>query len=518
MAKSQKLSSASLGIFRRFPAIITFFLFFIIVFFSFGTRFYDLGNPGYYVFDENYFIPMAQKYMRGEFFGDPHPPTGKLLITAGAYFYPDDIKEGELTDESPSAPTESLVKYRYVPAFFSAVLPLLVFIVIHLFTKSNLLSFLGGFLITFDNALLVHGRFALFDEILFAFVLISLVFTLLFVKYSRGDIKDIFKGRNLFKRLALLLFSGIFAGLALSTKFIGLASVGFLCLAIVYRTFLDRYTLNLKSAIFILAQIVIPFLAILGVFYGSFAIHFKLLKSSGVNLEEFSQAYQDCITKDKSGCQISNAALTNESIKWSFNYENRVPAVDFCKEGEMGSTPKQWPFMGRAIAYSFSNHSTIPLSTVSYVYLTGNPIVWYSGLLAVVFGFSLLVVSFFLLKSLINKKILFILFAYFINYAPYFFIQRVMYFYHYFPAMIFSVILLMLLLQEFHRLNLKGKLPDLQKGLFVLLYVMLAFVFFLLYSPLSYNRKVDISYVKKIIFSTQWNLKADPYNYNPTSE
>ncbi|MDD3647847.1 MAG: phospholipid carrier-dependent glycosyltransferase [Candidatus Dojkabacteria bacterium] len=518
MEKSKSLRIFVPKIFKQFPSLTTFFLFFIVLFFSFGTRFYNLGNPKYYVFDENYFIPMSQKYIRGEFFGDPHPPTGKLLITAGAYLYPDNVDEGKLSEESPSAPSENLVKYRYVPAFFSAILPLLVFMIIFLLTKSSLLSFLGSFLVTFDNAILVHGRFALFDEILFAFVLISFVFTLLFIKYSAGNKKEIFKKGSLLKRFVLLLLAGIFAGLALSTKMIGLTSTAILSLGIIYRTFLDRYKLNFKSIIFILAQIILPFAAIFVVFYGSFAIHFKLLHSSGANLEEFSQGFQNCITKDRSECNMSIIALTNESIKWSFNYESRVPSIDFCKEGEMGSTPSQWPFMGRAIAYSFSNHATIPLTTVSYVYLTGNPIVWYSGLLGVVFGFSLLVVSFFLLRSLINKRILLIILAYFMNYAPYFFIQRVMYFYHYFPALIFSIILLMLLLQEFKRMHLRKALSDAHKSLFVLLYAMFIFVFFLLYSPLSYNRKIDVSYVRKLIFSEQWNLRADPYNYNPTSE
>lgn len=486
---------------------------------SFATRFYDLEDPKYLVFDENFFIPIAQKYQSGEFFGDPHPPLGRLIITSGAYIFGNKYTP-EKTDpeESDKVEPKDIFQYRVMPAFFGSLIPILVFFIIKIFTRSDAFSFLGSLLIIFDNALTVHTRFALFDEILLFFILMTLLLSICYVKYVKSEKKELFKKKNLFKKFVILIFAGIFAGASIATKLTGLTSVAILYLAITYKTNRDKFRLNLKSQVLIVLQLLIPLIVIAGVFFFSFWIHFNLLKFPGENLEEFSDEFQVCIKEDKSLCKLSLFTMTEEQIRWSFNYESRVPSIDFCKEGEMGSLPTQWPFMARAIAYSFTNRADVPLTEVSYVYLTGNPVVWYSGLLGVALGLALVLLSIFYLKSLFDKKVLFLLMLFFMHYIPYFFIERVMYFYHYFPALVFSIILFSYLVKKFYDLH-KEKILLKRFGVyFILQYLLIVLISFLLYSPLTYNKKVNVNYVEKLILTDLWNLKSDPYNYNKVSE
>lgn len=489
--------------------MLTIFLFFVILFCSIITRFYNLGETTHYVFDENFFIPIAKNYQNGEFFGDPHPPLGRLLITGSASIF------SEVSIGYPDSETaENLTAYRLAPAFFGAMIPVVVFFIILLLTKSNIFAFIGAFLTTFDNALIVHARFALFDEILILFILTSLFFSLFYVLEVKSEKKNIFKTSNVVLRIIILILAGSFAGAALATKLTGLVAIAFLVICILYKTYKDRYKLNITTILFISLQLLISFIAIFGVFFISFKVHFDLIKSPGKNLEEFSEDFQNCFQGEGSECKLNLFELTNEQIQWSFNYESLVPEIDFCKEGEMGSTPAQWPFMGRAIPYSFSTHEGVPLKTVSYIYLTGNPVVWYPALLAIVVGVSMIVTSAFFLTSLIDKKVLFLVFTYMMCYIPYFFIERVMYFYHYFPALILSIILMSVLMQKFYNLHMKEKVPQVFSVLLTLIFLLLTTIGFLVYAPLTYNKKVNVNYVEKIILTDFWNLRVDPYNYN----
>lgn len=498
---------------KEYKYISTIFFIILILISSFITRFYNLSNPPNLIFDEHYFIPMADKYIRGEFYGDPHPPLGRLLITAGALVYPDDQSDDLALHHKSSMQPADILKYRIVTASFGALVPLLVFLITKIFTQSNTFAFLASYLTIFDNALTLHTRFALFDEILIFFVLLSFLLSLLYIKYTSSSKEIIFDTKNLLKRFAILLAAGIFAGAALSTKLIGLSSVAFLYIAIIYKTYKDRFSLNLKSHILILAQILLSFFAISSIFLLSHKIHFDLFNMSGENLNEFSPDFQECVLEDKSKCKMSLISMTLESVRWSFNYEKHVPSLDLCKPDEMGSAPYRWPFMGRVIALSFTNHKGIPLTEVSYIYLTGNPLVWYLGLLGVVISISLCISSVFLLKSSIDKKLLFLIFAYLINFIPYFFIDRVMYFYHYFIALIFSLILFSMLVQKFYYLHLKSRISKMFGTICMIILLLLVLTSFLLYAPLTYNKRISTDYMQKLIITDFWNLKVDPFRY-----
>jgi dolichyl-phosphate-mannose--protein O-mannosyl transferase len=69
-------------------------------------------------------------------------------------------------------------------------------------------------------------------------------------------------------------------------------------------------------------------------------------------------------------------------------------------------------------------------------------------------------------------------------------------------------------LHKFYNLHKKRKIFKLFGKFFFIQYLLIVLIGFLLYAPLTYNKKIDISYMEKLIITDLWNLKADPYNYN----
>lgn len=485
-------------------------LVFIVLLLSIITRFYRLNEPRHLVFDENYFIPMAEKYKDGEFYGDPHPPLGRLVITFGSVLF-DGQAEKRIEGDVIRYEVDNFIPYRFFPALFGAFLPLIVYFIVRVTTKSKTLAFLTSFLLIFENTLVVHSQYALFDSILMFFSLLSTFLGLLFIQIVPN--KKVFSKRNLFVRFGLLSLMGLSLGAAVSTKLSGLSALFPIFLLLLFKTFKDKYKLNFKTVFFLLLQIFCVIVFALFVFALSYSVHFSLFSKKGEDFEEFSYEYQECII-DNNKCSMTLYDRIRESLDWSFGYEDAVPTIDFCKEGEMGSLPYQWPFMSRAIPYSFTNHGKIPLEEVSYVYLTGNPVVWTLALLGLVFALGLASSSIFYLRSFVNKSILFFSLVYLANFLPYIRIYRVMYFYHYFLAFIYSIILLAVLIKRFDFINRgNGLLNKFRKIIFpfILIITLLGFA---VYIPLTYNIKIDVDFVKKIIITDFINLKVDPYNYN----
>ena len=57
----------------------------VVLIVSYFTYFHRYPSPAAPFWDENYYIPDAQKYLNGIFFMDIHPPLGKMLIALGEW-------------------------------------------------------------------------------------------------------------------------------------------------------------------------------------------------------------------------------------------------------------------------------------------------------------------------------------------------------------------------------------------------------------------------------------------------
>ena len=134
-----------------------------------------------------------------------------------------------------------------------------------------------------------------------------------------------------------------------------------------------------------------------------------------------------------------------DAFRYEINYNNVVSPLKLGDPNEIGSPWYEWILGGKAIDYRWETPDGIHYS---YSYLVGNPITWFISLLGVIFGTSL-VISDFIFKFLAKNKLRASIYAFVSTYwayiIPFWFINRVMYLYHYLPAMIMGLIIMALL-------------------------------------------------------------------------
>lgn len=178
------------------------------------------------------------------------------------------------------------------------------------------------------------------------------------------------------------------------------------------------------------------------------------------------------------------------------------------KEGEVTSRPWQWPINYRGQFFSASKGQKI--------YLLGNPIIWWANIVAIPIS-SLAIVIITIVnkirsskndkqpaptapKSVTNIKETYldasawILLGWLLHYVPFYFMGRVLYFHHYFPAFIFSCIqtaitydyLTACIGQKFGAL---GSLLDRRKSEISCILISIVIYTFAKFIPLTYGTK-----------------------------
>ena len=123
---------------------------------------------------------------------------------------------------------------------------------------------------------------------------------------------------------------------------------------------------------------------------------------------------------------------------------------------ENGSQPWRWPFHDRNINYRWDSKD----GSTSYVELVGNQLAWYSGTLAVLASFVLLVRHRVLRVAPAGREstwqlleCLALLYLLFMGMSLWFESRRVMYLYHYFPGLLLAYVLLALWWQRARELS-----------------------------------------------------------------
>uniref|UniRef100_A0A669E016 Protein O-mannosyl-transferase 2 n=1 Tax=Oreochromis niloticus TaxID=8128 RepID=A0A669E016_ORENI len=113
------------------------------------------------------------------------------------------------------------------------------------------------------------------------------------------------------------------------------------------------------------------------------------------------------------------------------------------KDNEMNSKPWHWPINYQGLRFSGVN------ATEYRVYLLGNPVVWWINLASLGLYFTMVAVASIATQrgfSLEHSLVLvrgggLLMLGWLLHYAPFFTMGRILYFHHYFPAMLFSSML-----------------------------------------------------------------------------
>lgn len=432
--------------------------FLIITVVSLTVHFAFYGHPGSMVFDEVHFGKFVSSYSTGEYYFDIHPPLGKLLIAGfGSLF-------GVGTVEMPyqinaAFPDQVHLVLRFLPTLSGALIPLLIFGILLKFKVPLIAAFFGGLLACLDNGLLVQTRSIFLDGFLISFSLGSF---LLYLTYREH------------RTWPWLVACGLLGGAALGIKWTGAAA---LALPLIWEAS-DAWKIRNKGAWLKLVQRG----AILGaaalVLYGvTFIVHFSLLTKTGPGDAFHTPAFQKTLAGNPYSTDpgLTPASLTEKIVE--LNLRMYTANRDLTATHTYSSPWYTWPVMARPIFY-WSNAD-------ERIYLLGNPVLWWGSLAAV----GLLVMGLFAHKRRHETTTTVLLGAWALNFLPFVFIGRVMFLYHYLPALTFAILLSVYLLSQTKR-----------KVLWLSLATALALAAFVWVAPLSYGLSLDAAGAQ----SRQW--------------
>lgn len=412
-------------------SIILYFFFVLLT--SFFTYFYRYNYPPYPFWDEPYHIAAAQKYMKGVFFMEPHPPLGKLLIAAGEKITKSNTPEKDeafiSTDyASGLGDGYSFTGYRLFPALLGWLSAPVLFFIFLFFCKDPALAALLSFLYVFDNGQIVHSRGAMVDTPVTFFGLCLILILLHVPKIPQKNIR---------KFCFLSLLAGIVFGLVMTTKVVGLIFI------LLFPVTIWLLTFDWRRITFFTVFSILGFLI---AFVSVWQMHFSLSKTIIPELNnngyyQASDAYKDILAREAQSDFRSFPIMLRDSLRFVSHYQKGVPRLDLCKPDENGSPSFLWPLGARTINYRWERAGD---DSIRYLYLQSNPVTWISGLIGVLLTAFFLVARL-LIPSAPKLKNGFMMLVFFGLYAGYMIaissLDRVMYLYHYFLPLIFSYIL-----------------------------------------------------------------------------
>lgn len=475
----------------------------IILALSFITHFAFFGYPSETVFDEVHFGKFISGYLTGEYFFDIHPPLGKLLITGMAWL--GNFRPGfSFANIGDSFPDQQYLLLRFLPLLAGFFLPLVVYGVARRLTFSPWTALGASLFVALENALIVQSRFILIDAFLLLFGWLGLDF---YLKYRLA-------GRQKYLWLASLM-----ASLAISVKWTGGSFLVLIILAeaweslkkISFWSFLPRLkTLtawrNYLSVWSEWRLVLVKIGVLIGVpllsYFAIFALHFQLLPNSGPGNAFMSPSFQKTLQNNPYQHQpeVKPLALSTKFIQLNlemYRANQRLGAAH-----SYGSAWYSWPLMIRSVFY----WQRLELAAVPHpenqigrwIYLLGNPVIWWG---------SALVLSYWLIRHLsqtIIKKtkpifswpVNFLLAGYFLNLLPFIGIKRVMFLYHYFPALIFAIL--------FWWWQIEQKFSDRKKKLAAGVLILGAVISFLFFAPLTYGLPRPVPELEKLLWLKTW--------------
>lgn len=365
------------------------------------------------LFDEQHEIPDTPTYMTNMYFDEiyhgrtayehlnnivpyetTHPPLGKLIISIGISLF-------------------GMVPFgwRFMGTLFGVLmLPVLYIFLKNMFGKT-VIAACGTLLFAFDFMHYVQTRIATIDTYGVFFILVSYFFMYRYITRDPGEVFN--------KSLPSLALSGLFFGIGCASKWIVIyAGAGLLALYIIRLIWCYKYYKDNEISGF-----------------GGFFVS-TLVCTFTFFIVIPSIVY--CLSYIASGCaagmKVSEGMLWDPryyQLIWNnqtfmFGYHAKLEATH-----SYSSSWWQWITDGRPILYYLESSGGLRSSFASF----GNPIVWWSGFLA------MLSMVYQIIKFR-DSKALFILVGYLAQLVPWLIITRVVFIYHYFPCVLFMTIAL----------------------------------------------------------------------------
>lgn len=391
-----------------------------------------LSTPVEWVFDEVYHALSAEMYAlndpRGYEWWHPlpeglayewlHPPIEKLLMAASIHVFSTPFVPVSKTNPPLTAST------TFAWRFSSAVCASFTVLVIILM-GSRMFNFpvglLAGLFYAIDPLSITHGRLGTSDGIFTFFSTLAFYRLYIFlVEYPKKYTQD-------------LLLLGLCVGLAFSTKFTGVFVIGWSVISVVSLFIWRGYLVKVKER---------------GADYG-FGKLLLILSVFGLTvLNVYLFSYLQWWLQGHTWQQFYE--LHNQIIRYHINLKATHP---------FSSNPLSWPIMQKPV-WIYTGHDEF--GEVLNIYSTGNRATWWGGLASVIYFCTTLIVRF--IKTVkfrkhrtfftsANLKILFLLTLYFGMFLPWLLSPRILFIYHYLPALPLLLLLLAKLLSDIYILT-----------------------------------------------------------------
>ncbi len=380
----------------------------LLTFFAAVTRLTAITHPRAIVFDEVYFRESALRYLDGSYFFDLHPPLGKLLLAGWARLF------GVAATVQSSDPAVAL---RLLPALAGTALVAVFYLLLRELTASRKVATFGAALVLLDNAILVESRLILIDSMLLLFGIGAI--TCYLASHRRT-------GRA---HWILLASSAVLAGMAVSTKLTGLTALGLIGLVWLARTL--RHRVRWRLAI---PQAGVLILAPVFVYVTVFAVHFQLLPNSGPGDAFMSARFQSTLVGNAGYDPAARMSFPDRFIELNDAIRRYELSLNDAKH-PYSSSWLSWPGMKRPIYYWTSTKID---GKQQYIYLQGNPIIWW-GLLA---GVIVVAVGWMRRPERFDRHrgaMALLGVGWAANYLPFAAIERPMFLYHYLFSLLFCI-------------------------------------------------------------------------------
>lgn len=364
------------------------------------------------VADEGVFAFFITNVVHATPFFEPHPPLSWMVfrflvpeLEANSDYWPRRIGINTPFGNFPYKPL------RLFDVFVGSCIPVVVYVLARLLGGSRYLSVVPAFLVVVDNALIIYSRSFLPETLLIFLGITGLCAVVAGNRFS-----------NWFFASISFLLSGVLLGLSGSVKWTGF---GFLAASIVY--------------VFLYRGFRFIFLLILGALFAysaTFVIYFGTMQPGLVNA---SRSFYH--TKAINEFTFPGKVPLFERLKSALDYTKIAFLTHAGDEGEIDRAvtndeggPWRWPLsMSVLIAWQ-------PWLFPHFIVLFGNPVAWTLGFFSFVIVFADLVYLWYK-KKYFSRLNFFLCVAYLGNYVPFFFISRKLFLYSYFPALLFSYLL-----------------------------------------------------------------------------
>ncbi|CDO54877.1 hypothetical protein DV113_000348 [Geotrichum candidum] len=276
-AASRSLNSTD----YKFLTILTVFAVFV--------RFRKLSQPSSVVFDEVHFGGFARKYIIGRFFMDVHPPLAKMLFAVVGYLVGYDgefeFKTIGLDYISNNVP---YIGMRMMPATLGVLTILLAYSTLRASGCRSITALFGAALMTIDNALTTQSRFILLDSPLVFFIALT----------AYGFVKFRNETPMRFDWYRYLFLTGLALGATLSSKWVGLFTVGWVGVITVWQLWWILGDLSVSPKNYIkhfFARAVLLIGVPLAFYMAMFALHFVCLTNNGDGASFMSPEFQSTL-------------------------------------------------------------------------------------------------------------------------------------------------------------------------------------------------------------------------------